>query len=75
MKEDVNKYVAESLVCQKNKIESVSPAGLLQPLPIPERVWAEISMDYIKGLSKPKGFNSMLVVVDCLSKYAHFLSS
>lgn len=75
MKEDVKKYVVESLVCQKNKIKSVSPAGLLQPLPIPERVWAEISMDFIKGLSKPKGFDSVLVVVDRLSKYAHFLSS
>ncbi|RDY04290.1 Alpha-N-acetylglucosaminidase, partial [Mucuna pruriens] len=56
-----------------NTYQAVSLVGLLQPLPIPKAIWEDISMNFITGLPRSKGFDAILVIVDCLSKYAHFL--
>lgn len=74
MKKDILARVKACEVCQRNKQLSGSVAGLLQPIPLPLRVWEELSMDFIEGLPKSGGMTTILVVVDRLSKYAHFLA-
>ncbi|XP_075521428.1 uncharacterized protein LOC142554646 [Primulina tabacum] len=56
------------------KIEHQIPAVTLQSLPIPQRKWEHITMDFVTGLPRtPKGYNSIWVIVDRLTKLAHFL--
>jgi hypothetical protein len=72
LKTDVQRFVAECLVCQQNKVETIKTPGLLQPLSIPSQRWEEVSMDFITGLPKSEGKSVIMVIVDRLTKYAHF---
>ena len=74
MKKQVVEYLARCLECQQIKAEHQHPAGLLQPLPIPEWKWETISMDFITGLpTSTKQNDAIMVVVDKLSKSTHFI--
>jgi hypothetical protein len=72
MKQDICNFVAECDVCQCNKGEKIKSSGTLQLLPIPPCIWKDISMDFITGLPKSGNKSIIMVVVDRLSKYAHF---
>uniref|UniRef100_A0A2N9GSB9 Integrase catalytic domain-containing protein n=2 Tax=Fagus sylvatica TaxID=28930 RepID=A0A2N9GSB9_FAGSY len=75
MKREIAGYVARCLVCQQVKIEHQRPGGLLQSLPIPEWKWEHISMDFVTGFPRtPSGNDSIWVIVDRLTKSAHFLA-
>lgn len=71
---DIKKFIRECPVCQVNKPETLHPPSLLQPLPVPSRVWSNISMDFIEGLPLSHGFSVILVVVDRFTKYGHFMA-
>ena len=70
----VQDWVRRCSTCQRNKTETLRPAGLLQPLEVPSQLWADISMDFIEGLPKVGGKSVILTVVDRFSKYAHFIA-
>ena len=69
----VIKYVATCLPCQRSKTPRHKPHGLLQPLPVPTRPWSSISIDFIVKLPKSNGCDSILVIVDRMTKLAHFI--
>ncbi|KAL3699316.1 hypothetical protein R1sor_017338 [Riccia sorocarpa] len=72
MKEDTATYVRSCRECQQIKATNQSPAGLLQPLPIPSKRWEHVSMDLVCELPMTKtGFDSIVVFVDKLSKMIH----
>ncbi|XP_071680352.1 uncharacterized protein [Lolium perenne] len=60
----VRDWVRACVTCQRNKTETLRPAGLLQPLDVPSQVWADISLDFIEGLPKVGGKSVILTVVD-----------
>ena len=75
MKKDVVRFIARCVVCQQVKIEHQKPGGLLQSLPIPEWKWDHITMDFVSGLPRTsRGHNAVWVIVDRLTKSAHFLN-
>ncbi|KAL0537623.1 hypothetical protein IC582_026606 [Cucumis melo] len=74
MKREVAEFVSRCLLCQQVKAPRQKPAGLLQPLSIPEWKWENVSMDFIIGLPRTlRGFTVIWVVVDRLTKSAHFV--
>jgi hypothetical protein len=73
MKRDVMEYVALCDTCQRVKAEHQRPAGLIQPLKISEWKWEEIGMDFIVGLPRTQVYDLIWVIVDRLTKVAHFI--
>jgi hypothetical protein len=73
-KRETARYVSECDTYQKVKADYMKLGGLLQPLSIPEWKWDDISMDFIVGLPMTAHkFDSIWVIVDRLSKSAHFI--
>ncbi|XP_076943902.1 uncharacterized protein LOC143614308 [Bidens hawaiensis] len=75
MKEEIANYVAKCLTCAKVKVEYRKPFGLLQQPVIPMGKWEQISMDFITKLpNTPNRYDTIWVIVDRLTKSAHFLT-
>ncbi|KAM0052890.1 putative nucleotidyltransferase, Ribonuclease H [Helianthus debilis subsp. tardiflorus] len=75
MKAHVATYVSKCLTCARVKVEYQKPSGLLQQPEIPQWKWEQISMDFVTGLPKSqRGNDTIWVIVDRLTKSAHFLA-
>nr|GEU36341.1 putative reverse transcriptase domain-containing protein [Tanacetum cinerariifolium] len=76
MKADIATFVSKCLTCAKVKNEQQKPSDLLQQPEILELKWEKITMDFVSGLPKTlSGYDSIWVIVDRLTKSAHFLST
>ena len=74
MKKDITLYVGKCLTCSIVKAEHQKPSGLLQQPEIPQWKWEQISMDFVTKLPRTaRGHDSIWVIVDRLTKSAHFL--
>jgi hypothetical protein len=70
MSADVKRFVKNCDQCRATNIWRDRRQGLLKPLPIPDCKWRELSMDFIEGLPESNGYNTILVIVDRLTKGA-----
>ncbi|GKE22331.1 putative reverse transcriptase domain-containing protein, partial [Tanacetum coccineum] len=74
MKADIAMYLSKCLTCTKVKAEHQKPSGLPQQPEIPVWKWERITMDFVSGLPRtPSGYDTIWVIVDRLTKSAHFL--
>ncbi|GJR57035.1 putative reverse transcriptase domain-containing protein [Tanacetum coccineum] len=74
MKADIATYISKCLTCSKVKAEHQKPSGLLVQPVIPQWKWEKITMDFITKLPKTSsGYDTIWIIVDCLTKSAHFL--
>ncbi|MCO5588633.1 hypothetical protein L7F22_042590 [Adiantum nelumboides] len=74
LRRDVDAFVRSCLVCQKVKFDRQKAPGLLQPLPIPDKPWESIAMDFIFYLPRtPTGNDGIWTIICRFSKQAHFV--
>jgi len=66
---DVELYIKSCIPCSRNKSSMQAPARFLHPMPIPDQRFHELAMDFVGPLPKAKGFDTILVMTDCLTNY------
>jgi len=71
----VGRYVSTCDMCLWTKLFQHPPTGELHPLPIPSAPWDTISVDFIVELPQSAGHDSVMVIVDSITKHAHFVST
>jgi hypothetical protein len=73
IKQMVKQVVEEYDTCKRAKLERVAYPGLLQPFPLLEGIWKNITMDFIEALPKSGGMSTIMVIVNIFTKYAYFI--
>jgi transposase InsO family protein len=73
MRSFVKRYVSGCDTCQRSKSSRHKPYGLLSPLPVPDKPWSSISVDFITQLPESNGYTAICVFVDRFTKMAHFV--
>ena len=73
MRETIKRYIKNCETCQRIKVVRHAPYGLLQPNEVPDKPWKSIAMDFITDLPTSEGYDTILVVIDWLTKMSHFI--
>ena len=71
LSKDVARYIRNCHICRRTLAPRDLPPGQLQPLPIPERPWQHISMDFKSFPKDKKGYDTVYVIIDRLGKRAY----
>ena len=74
MKKLVQEIVQHCDICKQAKVERVPYPGLLQALPVPRGPWQDITMDFMEGLPRSEGKETIMVIVDRFTKYGYFIT-
>ena len=74
MRETIKRYVKNCDRCQRSRAVRHAPYGLLQPNEVPDQPWRSIAMDFITDLPESDRYDTILVVIDRLTKMSHFIS-
>ena len=72
-RKQVDRYVRSCAECQRSRTGRHASFGVLRPLPVAEKPWEDISMDFVTVLPECEGYDAIWVVVDRLSKMRHFV--
>ena len=70
----VSQWIKNCHTCRRITPSREARQGILRPLPVPEHAWQDISMDFVTHLPTSQGFDSILVIVDCLTKMRHLIA-
>ena len=73
LSKDVAQYIRNCHGCRRANPANSAYQGLLRPLPVPDQPWQDISVDFVGPLPESQGFNTVMVVVDRLSKMRHYI--
>jgi len=73
MTSEIKKFVYSCPVCQLTKHKRHAPFGILQPIPIPNKPFEVVTMDFITDLPESNGYNAIYVLICKLTKYAFFI--
>jgi len=73
MRKDVDRFVQNCHVCCRTKSTRHAPYGVLRPLSVPDRPWQHVSVDFVTGLLRSKGYDAICVVVDRLTKQRNLI--
>ena len=73
MRHTIAKFIRNCDTCSRIKPARHALYGLLKALEVPFQHWSSVSLDLITGLPLSNGFDGLLVVVDRLSKMAHYI--
>ena len=73
MSHDIELYCKMCSTCATSKDASSKPTGLLHSLPIPNRPWQSIGLDFMGPLPKSNNFDYLLVMIDQLTSQVHLV--
>ena len=73
MRETINRYVKNCDMCQRSKVVRHALSGMLQSNEVPDQPWKSIAMDFITDLPNSDGYDTILIVIDRLTKMSYFI--